>query len=53
MCETQNFNKMNIGRDPNVPQNDYKAMRFPEWREAIDKELSKFEKKSVFRDCSV
>jgi hypothetical protein len=44
MCETQNFNKMKIGNNPNVPQNYYKAMRYPEWREAIDKELTKFEK---------
>jgi Reverse transcriptase (RNA-dependent DNA polymerase) len=48
MCETQNFNKMKIGNNPNVPQNYYKAMRYPEWREAIDKELTKFEKNLCF-----
>lgn len=37
MCETQNFYKMKIKHDANVPINYCKAMRFPEWREAIDK----------------
>ena len=44
MCEIQHYKKIKIAHDDNVPQNYYKAMRLPEWREAIDKELTKFEK---------
>ena len=44
MCEAQHFKKIQIKRDPNVPDNFYKAMRIPEWAAAIDKELTKFEK---------
>ena len=44
MCEAQHFKKIKIARDPNVPDNYYKAMRLPEWKIAIDKELTKFEK---------
>ena len=44
MCEAQHFKKIKIAKDPTVPDSYYKAMRFPEWREAIDKELTKFEK---------
>ena len=44
MCEIQHYKKIKIAHDDSVPQNYYKAMRLPEWREAIDKELPKFEK---------
>ena len=44
MCETANFYKMKVARDPNVPTSFYKAMKIPEWAAAIDKELTKFEK---------
>ena len=44
MCEIQHYKKIIIAHDDNVPQNYYKAMRLPEWREAIDKELKKFDK---------
>ena len=43
MCETQNFYKMKIVKDPNVPSNFYNAIKIPEWAEAINKELEKFE----------
>ena len=44
MCETQNFYKMKVARDPNVPENFYKAMKIPQWAIAINKELEKFAK---------
>ena len=44
MCETQHFHKLKVVKDPNVPENFYKAMKIPQWAEAIDKELTKFEK---------
>ena len=44
MCEAQHFKKIKIGYDPRVPKNYYKAIRDKEWKEAIDKELTKFEK---------
>ena len=44
MCEIQHFKKIKIGHDPRVPQNYNKAIRDKEWKEAIDKELTKFEK---------
>ena len=44
MCEIQYYKKIKIAHDDYVPQNYYKALRLPEWREAIDKELTKFEK---------
>ena len=43
MCETQNFYKMKIVKDPNVPSNFRNAIKIPEWAEAINKELEKFE----------
>jgi hypothetical protein len=44
MCEVQHFKKIKIGHDPRVPSNYYKAIRNDEWKQAIDKELAKFEK---------
>ena len=44
MCEIQHFDKIKIVKDPNVPQNFYKAIKHPVWAAAIDKELCKFEK---------
>ena len=44
MCEVQHYKKIKIGKDPRVPQNYHKAIHIPEWKEAIDKELAKFEK---------
>ena len=43
MVETQHFNKMKIERDPRVPKNFEAAMKIPEWRAAIDRELTKLE----------
>jgi hypothetical protein len=44
MCEVQHFKKIKIGHDPRVPSNYYNAIRIDEWKQAIDKELAKFEK---------
>ena len=44
MCEIQHFKKIKVGHDPRVPQNYHRAIRDKEWKEAIDKELTKFEK---------
>ena len=47
------FKKIKIGHDPRVPQNYYKAIRDKEWKEAIDRELTKFGKESLFKYCSL
>ena len=44
MCKIQHLKKIKIGHDPRVPQNYYKAICDKEWKKAIDKELTKFEK---------
>jgi hypothetical protein len=40
MCEVQHFKRIKISHDPRVPQNYYNDER----KQAIDKELAKFEK---------
>lgn len=47
MCETQHkMYALTPIRDPNVPRTFDQAMRIPCWKEAINKELTKFEENS-------
>jgi hypothetical protein len=49
IIETSNFMSLDIAPEPNILKDFWKAMAIPEWNNAIDTELTKFETNNCFQ----